>query len=312
MPSLRKTAVGEGAVTEDLRALLLADLSAERPPPLGDLVEAAIRDGHRIRRRRRLATMMAGCAAVAALASGAVIVGDEGIADGHLPTAGARVASASPPQAGSPQSVPPVPAAPTAAPQARTLTIHSGTARADGPRRKATSAAMLHLLTQLIPPGRTSHYGAGAENDLRVQLYLDDGTGPAMVRVRLDRAGEPGQGATRVVKPPSSPVAAPAENYAPASDEPAHPAAIRVTIQHMPDNCLLNTVVNATWPDGTAVHVEVPSCLPATGAPGRPTRSALTPDQAVRVAADPRWGVTMPEELLDAGARQFPRVPVLS
>ena len=34
-------------MTEDLRALLRADLSGERPPPLGDLVGTAIREGRR-------------------------------------------------------------------------------------------------------------------------------------------------------------------------------------------------------------------------------------------------------------------------
>jgi hypothetical protein len=43
-------------VTDELRALLRADLGDERPPPIGDVVGAALRDGRRIRRRRRLAT----------------------------------------------------------------------------------------------------------------------------------------------------------------------------------------------------------------------------------------------------------------
>ncbi|WP_203785811.1 hypothetical protein [Paractinoplanes rishiriensis] len=39
---------------------------------------------------------------------------------------------------------------------------------------------MLHLLTTLLPPGRTSGYAA--PDDLSVQLYLDEGAGPGLVR----------------------------------------------------------------------------------------------------------------------------------
>jgi hypothetical protein len=76
----------------------------------------------------------------------------------------------------------------------------------------------------------------------------------------------------------------------------------------MPDNCLQGTVVDAAWPDGTLVQVDVASCLDPAGPPTPP---ALTVDQAVRVAADPRWGVTMDTALVAAGARQFPTLPVL-
>jgi hypothetical protein len=167
---------------------------------------------------------------------------------------------------------------------------------------------MLHLLTQLIPPGRTSRYGAFGDNDLRVQLYLDDGTGPAAVRVGLERLVVPG-----IQAQPGNTTNVATAKSAPVGDETARDGPIKVTIQHMPDNCLQNTVVDAAWPDGTLVRVDVPTCLPATGGgQERPSRAALTPDEAVRVAADPRWGVTMEVGLLRAGKKQFPRVPVLS
>jgi hypothetical protein len=209
---------------------------------------------------------------VVALAVTAVLLGDDGVA-GRFERAAVVP----------PRIVPIQPAAPTVAPQARTLTIHSGTARADGLRRKATSAAMLHLLTVLLPPGRTSHYGVASDDDLHVQLYLDDGNGPAMVRVALDKTA--------------------------AGDESPRGATVTVTIQHMPDNCLRSTVVDAAWPDGTLVRVDVAACLPSGG----PTREALTADEAVRVASDPRWGLMMDDRLIALGAQQFPmRLPVFS
>lgn len=144
---------------------------------------------------------------------------------------------------------------------------------------------MLHLLTLLLPPGRTSHYGVASDDDLHVQLYLDDGNGPAMVRVALDKTPAFG-------------------------DESPRGATVTVTIQHMPDNCVRSTVVDAAWPDGTLVQVDVAACLPFDGGP---TREALTADEAVRVATDPRWGVMMDDRLIALGAQQFPmRLPVFS
>jgi hypothetical protein len=42
----------------------------------------------------------------------------------------------------------------------------------------------------------------------------------------------------------------------------------------------------------------------------RPARLALSEAQAIRIAADPRWGVTMDAALIKLGAAQFGRVPV--
>jgi hypothetical protein len=263
-------------VTEDLRALLRADLSAERPPPLGDIVDAAIRDGRRIRRTRKIRTISAGLLAVIVALAAFVLVGDGGVAgrrDAALEAAGGS----------SPQTVPPVPPAPMAPVEARTLTIRSGTDRAGQMREKATSAAMLHLLTQLLPPGRTSHFAVAPEDDLQVQLYLDGGDGPGLVRVEVDK-NEP-KGA-----------------------EPPRGATTSVTITHMPDNCLESMVVDAAWPDGTVVQVEVPTCLDGPQLP--PAPPALTVEEAVRVAADPRWGVTMDRGLVAVGAQEFPSPPV--
>jgi hypothetical protein len=269
-----------------------ADLSAERPPPLGDVVGAAIRDGRRLRRNRRLGTFGAGVAAAGVLAAAAVVLlGDGGMAarpGPAVPAAGPAGAAAAPQSMLPPGSVPtPVPATP-ATPPARTLTIHSGTERAVGLQKKATSAAMLHLLTQLLPPGRTSHYAVGPDDDLQVQLYLDDGNGPALVRVAVDMI------------PPSV-------TFAP---EPSPRAATMVTIQYMPDNCLQNMTVAALWPDGTQVQVDVATCL---GAPTLPTLPALTSAQAVKIASDPRWGATMDAKLVASGTRQFPKpLPVVA
>jgi hypothetical protein len=146
-------------VTDELRALLHAELAGERPPPLGDVVGAAIRDGRRIRRRRRAtAWAVAGVLVVVALTAFA---------------------------AAPPGNVPVAPGGPVAALPARTVTVRIGTQRAPAKQKKATSAAMLHLLLGLLPPGRTSHYGVAADDDLSVQLSYDGGHGPSLLRLRV-------------------------------------------------------------------------------------------------------------------------------
>jgi hypothetical protein len=169
--------------------------------------------------------------------------------------------------------------------EARTLAVHSGTLRAEGMRMKATSAAMLHLLTMLVPPGRTSHYGVSADDDLRVQLYLDDGQGPALVRVAVGEA----------------PFARPSAG---------NPSGIVTAVRRNGADCLRSTVVGAQRADGTTVEIDIATCLPDDGLP--PARPALDIADAVRIATDPRWGVTMDPLLVKAGAKRFAGLPVFS
>jgi hypothetical protein len=280
-------------VTDELRALLRAEMDAQQPPPIGDVVGAAVRDGQRHRRRRRLGRVGLGAAVAGAVALVAVLVAEGGFAarpDAAVPAAAPEVVGDSTPaEALSPETVPIEPNAPTALPQARTLAIHSGTQRAEGMQKKATSAAMLHLLTQLLPPGRTTHHGVAPDDDLHVQLYLDDGAGPGMVRVAVDTA-------------------APAARTAP-KERLAADGSVLVTVRHFPDNCAQSTVVDAERPDGTLVQLDVSSCRRQDG---RPTAPALTADEAIAVVTDPRWGVTMDAALVDDGGRIYRDVPVFA
>jgi len=269
-------------LTEDLRATLRAELLAERPPPLGDVVGDAARAGRRIRRNRRVGTFGAGLAAAGIVAAAAIGFAGRGVTPAPRPGMPAAAAL-------SPGSVPPVAATPTAAAATRTLTVLSGTQRAGGIQMKATSAAMLRLLATLLPAGRTSHYAVAADDHLHVQLYLDDGAGPGMVRVSVSR-------------PPAA-----------TGRPPTRGATATVTVTHIPENCVQDTVVDAAWPDGTVVQVDVATCLAWDGVRNPPARRALTEAQAVRIAADPRWGVTMDRQLIVLGAQQFPgRLPVFA
>jgi hypothetical protein len=263
-------------VTEELRALLRADLAAERPPPLGDLVGAALRDGRRIRRRRRMAAG-GSAAAVLLIAALVAVATSAGGSPGEPAAAGPAAAVASP------GSVPTMPVSAVAAPPPRTVTIRDGTQRADAMRKKATSAAMLHLLTTLLPPGRTSHYGVASDNDLHVQLYYDAGYGPSMLRLEVGQAPVSGR------RPDRGSVAA-------------------ITVEHHPDTCGPDTVVSAAWPDGTTVQLDLAGCLDGVRNP-----AAISDAAAIRIVSDGRWGVMMDAGLVEQGAQQFPqRLPAFA
>jgi hypothetical protein len=250
-------------VDDDLRAALRADLAAERPPPLGDVVGVAISQGRRVRRNRRLAAVGAGVAVLAVAAFAAFGPGPQ------LPSL---------PSALPPGSVPSIAVAPAAAVPTRTVTERNGTQRAEGMQKKATSAAMLHLLTTLLPPGRTSHYGVGGDNDLHVQLYYDAGYGPSMLRLQVDR--------TDTGVPRGS--------------------AAKLTVTHVPGNCVQDTDVRATWPDGTQVQLDIATCLAFDGRTNPPAKAQLSEAEAVLIVTDRRWGVTMDAGLVDQAASAFP------
>jgi hypothetical protein len=56
----------------DIRALFVVAQAAERPPPLGSLVQDALRHGRRLRRRRKLIACAVAVAAIAAVVAVAV------------------------------------------------------------------------------------------------------------------------------------------------------------------------------------------------------------------------------------------------
>jgi hypothetical protein len=250
-------------VEDDLRAALRADLDAERPPPLGDVVGVAIAEGRRVRRNRRLAAAGAGVAVsiVAAV-----------VAFGRGPQLPAL------PAALPPGSVPSIAAGPAAAVPTRTVTVRDGTQRAEGMQKKATPAAMLHLLTTLLPPGRTSHYAVAAHDDLDVRLYYDAGYGPSMLRLQVaDRATGRERGSTATV-----------------------------TVSQFPDDCVRETAVQATWPDGTAVRLDIAGCLAYDGRTNPPAQAQLSEAEAELIVSDARWGVMMDADLVEQGAKSFP------
>jgi hypothetical protein len=287
-------------VTEELRGRLRDELAAERPPPLGDLVATALRDGRRIRRQRRWAALGGGTAVTGLLAVTVALGGPWGrLAAAPAPGSSDRPAQAVPAPGRSDRPAPPVPAPgaedrpPRAVLPARPARPPSGgvvtfppvpappSAPVTGPGQvRATPEAMLVLLEELLPPGRTSEHASTGPRELQVRLYLDRGEGPGMIRVSVGGDAAPGP-------------------------RPGTPA---VSVDSRPGNCIGSTVVRARWPGGLVVQADVAGCLAVDGRRTEPAPPVLSREEARVVVSDPRWGPAMDAALVRAGAQRFPQV----
>jgi hypothetical protein len=271
-------------MTEELRKLLRSELSAERPPPLGDLVDTAVRDGRRIRRTRRYAAVGAGTAVAGVVALAVVLSGTLAAPAPPVPPAQAGDVVASAPPAARPRSSPEDSPPAAVAETARAQLGNVVRVKPNGKPAPATPQAMLVLLRELLPPGRTSNYAKAAGGALHVQMFLDQGYGPGMVRVSISGFPPPGGGPTRAGPP-------------------------RISVERLPDNCIQSLTVDALFPDGTDVRADVASCLAWNGVTNTAATPPLTEGQASKLVANPRWGLTMDASLVMVGAKQFPDVP---
>lgn len=159
-------------------------------------------------------------------------------------------------------------------------------------RTTATPEGLLQVLLDDLPSGRTSHFAKAAGGAVHAQAFLDDGSGWGMVRVGLPaRAGvESSRRATwlRSWKLADGSVA---------------------TVVTVPDDCTRALHVEVERSDGVLVSVDVGSCLAWDGLLLGRGRTALTVDQAVAIANDPRLGPTMPQQLVQSGAHRFRDLP---
>jgi hypothetical protein len=148
----------------------------------------------------------------------------------------------------------------------------------------ATPEAMLVLLRELLPPGRTSNYAKAAGGDLHVQMFLDQGYGPGMVRVSVT-------------------------GFPPLVRRPDRVGRPKISVERLPNNCIQSMTVNAVFPDGTDVRADVASCLAWDGRANTTAKPPLTEGQASRLVSNPRWGLFMDSSLVMVGANVFPDVP---
>ncbi|MGW5561759.1 hypothetical protein ACWER9_31655 [Micromonospora sp. NPDC003944] len=283
----------------DVRGRFRDDLARHPAPPLGELVQQAVVQGRRLRRKRRLAQFGAGGSALAmllviGLAAGPLGFGADDAGQSGGPNYGAPGGPVDPTSApsGSPPGVPggllgggakqggdPDPS--TSPPRTRVIdTVRIG-AGPGGELATTTPEGALDLLTRLLPNGTTSGYvslrssGAGPGMPY-VQLYLDRGYGPGMLRLAIYRdnlGGDP---------PPGT-----------------------VELTEIPDNCVQNQMVTVHHRDGLRVDLMIATCLFWEGKGATPAPSVLSLKEAMQIAANPTWGTKLPDEFVINGAKRF-------
>jgi hypothetical protein len=168
------------------------------------------------------------------------------------------------------------------------ITQRLAAAAAPAGRTAATPSAVLEVLLKDLPEGRTSHYAKAANGDLHVQAFLDDGSGPGLVRLAL----LPG---THFQAPPE------------AQDQRTWtlPSGNLATVSRVPGDCLQSLHVHVQRTDGLVASVDVGSCLAWSGFRLGHGRIALTQKQALAIADDPRLGLDMSSQLVKSGAKRF-------
>ncbi|MGC4837875.1 hypothetical protein ACLQ3D_25570 [Micromonospora vinacea] len=286
----------------DVRGRFRDDLARHPAPPLGDLVQQSVVQGRRLRRQRRLAQFGVGGSALAmllviGLAAGPLGVGADDAGQAGVPNAGSpggSVDAATPSPAGSPDGAPGGLEGGTDEEQRRdpfrpgppvssttvidTLRIGAGP---DGELLTTTPQGALELLTRLLPKGKTSGYASlesiGARPGMPyVQVYLDRGYGPGMVRLAIyrdDRGGDPVPGT--------------------------------VELTEMPDNCVQNKMVTVHHPGGLRVDLMISTCLVWDAKGTVPTPPVLSVKEATEIAGNPTWGTELPAEYVVNGAKRF-------
>lgn len=168
-----------------------------------------------------------------------------------------------------------------------------------GPKSPTTAAAIVYRLTQLLPAGRTSGYaGSGS---LFGQIFLDRGQGTGMLRLDISKD-------TRIVPPKCIASSSPDISQ----ECRTLPNGAHVTIIRIPGNCIQSLVVDVDHGDGVGVQLNVATCLAWNGHENPPGVEALTEAEAIQIAADPSWGVTMDSALVATGAQRFPHLPTFS
>lgn len=284
-----------------IRTFLAIELANEQSPPIGDIVGRSVRHGQRKRRNRRvwMGAGMAGAATIAAVFAGSVVglLLTNGAGDsywGVSPRVGENVSALS----------------------------ESASTAPTGQLVKATPASVLELLTRLLPPGKTSGYGdlgrplpfeTPACSDriqtisacfrvepLHVQIYLDRGQGPGMIRLTV-RQYESLDALRRDIGGETCPAEYTCRDL---------PGRGRAVFREGPDgNCIQARIVVVEHANGVMAYMDLASCLAWNGSENPPGSIALTIDEAIGILSDPRWGARMPKELVDAGARRFPSLP---
>jgi hypothetical protein len=168
-----------------------------------------------------------------------------------------------------------------------------------GSKAPTTAAAVLDELLKLLPPGTTSNYALyQGQYQTGAQVYLDGPAGLGMIRIFLYNKS----------------LNMDACNSSDASDFTqvcgTLPGGAPEIVTKIPGNCVEALAIDVDHGGGTAVQIDVPTCLAWNGQTNPPTPMAITAAQAEQIAANPAWGATqMSAAVVQDAAHRFSDVP---
>jgi hypothetical protein len=284
------------------------EMSAQARPSLDGMPEEVLARGRRARRARTAKIASAAFAAVAAgIVAVAVVVPATGPGHAAATHPGAVAKSARP---GHPAAKPAAKPGPQAAPAGGGTPASAAVMLASasplvhipqppGPRAPTTAAAVLDELLKLLPPGATSNYALYTDQyQTGAQVYLDGAAGPGMIRIFLYNKSLNMDACHSSDSPDFMQVCGTLPGGAPE------------IITKIPGNCIETLTIDVDHGGGTAVQIDVPTCLAWNGQTNPPTHMAITAAQAEQIAASPAWGATqMNAAVVKDAARRFTGVP---
>jgi len=293
---------------ERLHSMFRNEMSAEARPSLDGMPEEVLAKGRRARRARtaKIASTAFAAAAVGIVAV-AVVVPTSGPGHAAATHLGTVAKSAHPSH--------PV-TKPAKSPDPQTTPVGGGTPASAavmltsanplvyipqprGPKAPTTAAAVLDELLKLLPPGTTSNYALYQDQyQTGAQVYLNGAAGLGMIRIFLYNKS----------------LNMDACNSSDASDFTRVcgmlPGGAPEIITKIPGNCVEALSVDVDHGGGTAVQIDVPTCLAWNGQTNPPTPMAITAAQAEQIAANPAWGATqMNAAVVNDAAHRFTDVP---
>ncbi|MQS16279.1 hypothetical protein F7Q99_29705 [Streptomyces kaniharaensis] len=171
----------------------------------------------------------------------------------------------------------------------------TATAAPTGQLVPATGPALLAVLLKTLPPTeKASHFAADSGEYPRAEADLTDDSGTGRITVSLSSdAGNPCDSGAGSV------------NASGRCFRDGHGQQVRIFYGQVEGTCTQYVMVTVTHPDGTAVHISMPDCLPKKGDTHPPGTIALTEDQAVAIAGDPAFSLRMDAGFVQAAADQF-------
>ncbi|MDR7277980.1 hypothetical protein [Catenuloplanes atrovinosus] len=164
----------------------------------------------------------------------------------------------------------------------------------------ATAGAVLQLLTELVPEGRTGGWAYqpildAEDGGAYVQLYLDRGLGFGMLRLYV--------GATEPVT----------DGFDEKICQDAMSCAYLtgtglLVVEDSADDCTRRQVVSLYRADGVQVRLQLADCLMFNGREHPPGEVALSLQEAVTVVVNPVWSTRVPLEVVKTGDRTFEKL----